>query len=86
MTVRRFARSTLLFAEVHVVTALALGLVLRLAMRVVALSMGKPTVLTSATIGILLVAMVLGIPLSLLLFALRHVIRGRRSAGGCGSA
>ncbi len=45
-------------------------------MRLVALSMGKPTVLTSATIGILLVAMVLGIPLSLLLFALRRVIPG----------
>jgi hypothetical protein len=76
MTIRRFTRSVLLYAEVHVVTALALWLLLRLAMRVVALSMGRPPVLTSATIAILLVALIFGIPLSLLLFALRRAIRG----------
>jgi hypothetical protein len=76
VTIRRFARSTLLFAEVHLVTAVAFGFALRLAMRLVALSIGQPVQLTSATLFIFIVAIVLGAPLSLAFFLLRRKVRG----------
>lgn len=76
MTFRRFVRSTVLFAETHLITALALGIGLRLAMRVVALSIAQPTRLTPATLVILIVAVVLTAPLSLAFFLLRNKVRG----------
>jgi hypothetical protein len=76
MTFGRFVRSTALLVETHLITAVALGVMLRLAMRVVALSMGQPRVLTGATLVIFIVAVVLTAALSLLFFLLRNVIRG----------
>ena len=75
--IRRLARAVWLFVRAQVIAGLALGLMLRLAMRVVALSSGRAPVLTvEGTTFILVVAIVLSAVPNLAFFVLRRRVGG----------